>query len=328
MESAKRESKSDNIRKRGGCCLVKTKIMIYFAVIFPVMVISNICCAKDCITSKFLFDIKPNADQPSDIAMGPNGDIYLVDGVNNRIIVVDNTGKRKFEFGQIGAGQGEFKYPLGIDISDDGKVFIADTGNHRIQVFNLKGDFKYLFKVKSGPKEKPSDPVDVLASGLNNYLYISDNDNHKIRVYNQNGTFEFEWGKFGEEPGKFRYPGILAQNEYNEIFVVDVLNTRVQKFDPFGNFIAEIGSWGVLPGKLFRPKGVAVDKKNRVFVTDSYMGVVQVFSDLGRFIGVICEENKNRSFVTPVGIIIDDKAKRLFVVEMRTNKISVLKLSQ
>jgi DNA-binding beta-propeller fold protein YncE len=301
--------------------------MIYFAVIFPVMVISNICYAEDCIGSKFLFDIKPSADQPSDIAMGPNGDIYLVDGVNNRIIVLNSSGKLKFEFGQKGAGKGEFKYPLGIDISDDGKVFIADTGNHRIQVFSLKGDFKYMFKVKSGPEERPSDPVDVLVSGLKNYLYISDNDNHKIKVYDQNGTFEFEWGKFGEEHGEFRYPGILAQNEYNEIFVVDVLNTRVQKFDPFGNFIADIGSWGVLPGKLFRPKGVAVDKKNRVFVTDSYMGVIQVFSDLGHFFGVICENNKNRTFVTPVGIAMDDKTKRLFVVEMRANKISVLKLS-
>jgi DNA-binding beta-propeller fold protein YncE len=307
--------------------LVKTKFIIYFAVFLPVMLISNICFAEDCFGSRFLFDIKTEADQPSDLAIGPKGNIYLVDGVNNRIIVVDNTGKRKFEFGQHGEGQGEFKYPLGIDISDNGKVFIADTGNHRIQVFNLKGDFKYLFNVKSGPEEKPSDPVDVLASGLNDYLYISDNDNHKIKVYNQKGTFEFEWGRFGEEPGEFRYPGILAQNEYNEVFVVDVLNTRVQKFDPFGNFIAEIGSWGVLPGNLFRPKGVAVDKKNRIFVTDSYMGVIQVFTDLGRFVGVICENNKNKTFVTPVGIVIDDKAKRLLVVEMRANKISVLKLS-
>jgi len=301
--------------------------MIYFAVIFPVIAISSICYAEDCIGSKFLFDIKPSADQPSDLAMGPNGDIYLVDGVNNRIIVLNSSGKRKFEFGQKGAGKGEFKYPLGIDISDDGKVFIADTGNHRIQVFDLMGGFKYMFKVKSGPEEKPSDPVDVLASGLKNYLYISDNDNHKIKVYNQNGTFEFEWGKFGEEPGEFRYPGILAQNDHNEICVVDVLNTRVQKFDPFGNFIAEIGSWGVLPGKLFRPKGIALDKKNRVFITDSYMGVIQVFSDLGHFFGVICENNKNRTFVTPVGIAMDDKTKRLLVVEMRANKISVLKLS-
>lgn len=307
--------------------MIKKKYIIYIAVILFGVVISDICAADDCIAGKFLFDIKPKANQPSDIAISSNGDIYLVDGVNNRIIVTDNTGKHKFEFGREGIEKAEFKYPLGIDISDDGKVFVADSGNHRIQIFSLTGDFKYMFKVKSGPEEKPSDPVDVLVSRLDNNLYISDNDNHKIKVYKQNGTFEFEWGSFGEENGEFRYPGILAQNENNEIIVVDVLNTRVQKFDPFGNFIADIGSWGVLPGKMFRPKGVAVDKKNRVFVTDSYMGVVQVFSDLGHFFGVICENNKHKKFVTPVGIAVDDKTKRLLVVEMRANKISVLKLS-
>lgn len=308
--------------------MVKTKIIIYFAVIFYVMVISAICWASDCISSKFLFDIQPNADQPSDIAIDPNSNIYLVDGVNDRIIVVDSHGRYKFSFGRNGSGNGEFEHPLGIDISEDGKVFIADSGNHRVQVFDLKGKFLYLFAVKSGPGEKPSDPVDVAVSKLRNYLYVSDNDNHKIKVYRQNGTFEFEWGRFGEEPGEFRYPGILAINEYNEIFVVDVLNTRVQKFDPFGNFIAEIGSWGVLPGRLFRPKGVAVDKKNRVFISDSYMGFIQIFSDLGHFLGVVCENSKHRKFTTPVGIVMDNKNNRLQVVEMRRNAISVLKLLQ
>jgi sugar lactone lactonase YvrE len=119
---------------------------------------------------------------------------------------------------------------------------------------------------------------------------------------------------------------MLTDNEFNQIFVVDVLNTRVQKFDPFGKFITDIGAWGVLPGKLFRPKGVAIDKKNRVFVSDSYMGLVQVFTDLGGFLGVICENNQKRQFITPVGVYVEEKRNRLQVVEMRGNKISVLKL--
>lgn len=309
--------------------MIKTKVFFtFFGAILATLIIADICYSADCIDSKFLFDIKPNADQPSDISIGPDRNVYLVDGVNNRVIVVDSSGRPKFEFGKKGDGEGEFKHPLGIDIADDGRVFIADSGNHRIQVFNLKGDFQYMFTVKSGPEEKPSDPVDVLVSKLKDYLYVSDNDNHKIKVYTQSGTFQFEWGKFGEGTGEFRYPGILAINAYNEIFVVDVLNTRVQKFDPFGNFIAAIGSWGVLPGKLFRPKGVAVDKKNRIYISDSYMGFIQVFSDLGRFLGVVCENKANRRFTTPVGIAVDDAHERLLVVEMRGNKVSVLKLLQ
>jgi DNA-binding beta-propeller fold protein YncE len=282
----------------------------------------------DCINSKFFLDINTTADQPSDISVGPNGDVYVVDGVNNRVMVFDRKGTMKFSFGTKGTGPGEFKYPLGIDLSGEGKVFIADSGNHRIQVFDLQGNFLRMFTVKAAIREKPSDPVDVLASDFKDYVYVSDNDNHRIKVYDRNGNFQFEWGKFGEGPGDFRYPGILAKSKNNEIYVVDVLNTRVQKFDPFGNYISDIGSWGVLPGQLFRPKGVAIDKKNRVFVSDSYTGLIQVFTDFGRFLGVVCEDNNKKHFITPVGLFIDDKKDILRVVEMRKNKVSVLKILQ
>ena len=280
----------------------------------------------ECINSKSLPDISTEADQPSDISVGPNGYVYLVDGVNSRVIVLDSKGRVKFTFGQKGTSQGEFQHPLGIDISKQGMVFIADSGNHRVQVFDSRGNFLRLFRVRSGPQEKPSDPVDVLVSDFKDYVYVSDNDNHKIKVFDSRGNFQFEWGKFGEGPGDFRYPGILAKNQQNEIFVVDVLNTRVQKFDPFGNHIADIGSWGVLPGNLFRPKGVAIDRKNRVFVSDSYMGLVQVFTDFGRFLGVVCENGKKKNFITPVGLSMDGKNDILRTVEMRKDKISAIQI--
>ncbi len=298
---------------------------ILFISLLCILGISDISSAVECINVRFLFDIKYNLDQPSDLSIGPNGAIYVVNGVENKIMVFDNGGSFKFSFGEEGTGKGQFKYPLGIDISDSGKVFIADSGNHRIQVFDLEGNFLHMFTVKSTPNENPPDPVDVLVSKVKDYIYISDNDNHRIKVYKQNGTYEFEWGRFGEEYGEFRYPGILAINQFNEVFVVDVLNTRVQKFDPFGKYLADIGSWGVLPGKFYRPKGVAIDRKGRVFVSDSYMGVIQVFSDSGRFIGVLCENNKKKQFITPVGIFID-KSDRLFAVEMRENKVTVVKI--
>ncbi len=232
----------------------------------------------------------------------------------------------KFSFGKRGSGKGEFSHPLGIDIAADGKVFIADSGNHRVQVFDSQGNFLHMFSVKASGQEKPSDPVDVLVSNFKDYVYVSDNDNHKIKVYDKIGNFQFEWGKLGEGPGDFRYPGILASNKNNEIYVVDVINTRVQKFDPFGNYITDIGSWGVLPGRLFRPKGVAVDGRNRVFVSDSYMGLIQVFTDFGGFLGVVCENNEKKKFVTPVGLFLDPESDILHVVEMKRNKIGVLKI--
>ena len=296
-------------------------ILIPFLALFP-----SKSYSLECINSKSLPDISTEANQPSDLSLAPNGYIYLVDGVNNRVIVLDREGRVKFTFGQEGTGQGEFEHPLGIDISKEGTVYIADSGNQRVQVFDSNGNFLLLFSVDSGPQERPSDPADVLVSDLKDYIYVSDNDNHKIKVYDTRGNFQFEWGKFGEEPGHFRYPGILAKNQHNEIFVVDVLNTRVQKFDPFGNHILDIGSWGVLPGDLFRPKGIAIDGKDRVFVSDSYMGLIQVFSDSGRFLGVVCEKGTKKHLVTPVGLFMDEKNDILLTVEMRKNAISVTKI--
>ena len=299
---------------------------IYLIVSLFLLFFPNNSYPLDCINSRFLLDINTGANQPSDISVGPKGDIYLVDGVNNRVIVFNRRGKTKFSFGKEGRGPGEFKQPLGIDISAQDEVFIADTGNHRIQVFDAQGNFLRLFTVSSDSSEKPSDPVDVLASAYKGYIYVSDNDNHKVRVYDKGGNFQFQWGKLGEGPGDFRYPGILAKNNNNEIYVVDVLNTRVQKFDPLGNYITDIGSWGVLQGQLFRPKGVAVDSRNRVFVSDSYMGLIQVFADFGRFLGVVCDSNNQKHFITPVGLFIDQKKDILYTVEMRKNQISVIKI--
>jgi len=284
--------------------------------------------AMRCIQSEVLGAIAPaGVDQPSDIAVGPQGRIYLVDGVNNRIVVTDAEGTPQFTFGRSGDGAGELQHPMGIDISKQGEVFIADTGHHRIQVFNLKGGFLYMFPVKTAAGEKPAAPVDVLALDRKSYLYVADRDNHKIKVHKQKGAFVFEWGRFGEERGQFRYPGILAANQYNQILVVDVLNTRVQVFDPDGNFITEIGAWGVSPGQLFRPKGVAVDKADRVFITDSFMGCIQVFTDLGGFLGVVCLNGTKGDFTTPVGLAFDAE-NRLFVVEMRANRIRIVKVAQ
>jgi DNA-binding beta-propeller fold protein YncE len=281
----------------------------------------------ECFDSTFLFHARPGADQPSDVAVGPAGDIFLVDGVNHRVIVMEPDGRPKLTFGKEGTGNGEFRRPLGIDISQ-GRVWIADTGNRRIQVFDGNGHFLHMFPVAARPGEKPADPVDVLALGLRQHVYVADNDNHNIKVYNHSGVFQFSFGKFGQGTGEFRYPATLAANEFNQIFVVDVLNTRVQKFDPFGNYLTFIGSWGVLPGNLFRPKGVAVDKKNRVFVSDSYMGLVQAFTDLGRFLGVVCQNGKKKELTTPVGLGFDEAGARLHVVEMRANRVSVIEIAK
>jgi DNA-binding beta-propeller fold protein YncE len=287
---------------------------------------SHSATALECIAVQERASWPLPVDQPSDLAPGPSGDLYLVDGVNHRVVVVDTDGRVRFTFGTPGSGPGQMQSPVGIDIAGQ-NVFIADTGNHRIQIFDLAGRFVDQFEVSGTPAGKPSDPVDVLASGLKNRIYVADNDNHNIKVFDGQGRYLSFWGGFGEGSGEFRYPGMLAVNTFNELLVVDVLNTRVQKFDPLANYLTEIGGWGVTAGKLVRPKGVAVDGRDRVYISDSYMGVVQVFTDQGRLLGVLCSGKAVYRLTTPVGMAVSVDGRHLFVVEMRANRIRKLELT-
>jgi sugar lactone lactonase YvrE len=88
-------------------------------------------------------------NEPSDILVAPNGDIFVADGhggpsTNNRIVKFDKTGKYIKEWGKKGYGPGEFNVPHNLAMDSAGRLFVADRANNRIQVFDQDG--KYLFE--------------------------------------------------------------------------------------------------------------------------------------------------------------------------------------
>ena len=98
---------------------------------------------------RHLFDVARDFLQPSDVAAGAEGRIYVLDGVNHRVAVFDAAGAYLFSFGGRGRAPGLFAYPLGIAIDSRGRVYVADTGNRRIQIFDARGTSEALFDVVS-----------------------------------------------------------------------------------------------------------------------------------------------------------------------------------
>jgi len=276
------------------------------------------------VNVELLFEITDQLNQPSDVAVSKDGQIYVVDGVNNRIRIFNSQGSPVSAFGTEGAGEGEFKYPLGIDIADSGRIYVADSGNHRVQIFDRAGGFVAQIKL-SATKNHPADPTDLAVDETRNRCYIVDNDNHRILVYDlSNLRLLDSYGTAGTDKRAFRYPFLIALDKEKYLYIVDVINTRVQVLNPEGLFVNFIGGWGVEKGEFFRPKGVAVDKNSRVYVSDSYTGVVQIFKSTGDFYAAVGEpaNGKVKKFKTPVGIFIDHR-DRLYVVEMFANKVGV-----
>ncbi len=276
-----------------------------------------------------LFEITDKLNQPSDVAVSKNGNIYVVDGVNNKIRIYDNNGSHLTSFGSKGSGNSEFKNPLGICLGDSGNVYIADSGNHRIQVFSPEGSFMSAFLIPAF-SGMPSDPTDISVNEKNGKGYIVDNDNHQILVYDlwANKLLD-RYGESGTGKRNFRYPFLITMSQKKYLYIVDVINTRVQVLNKDGLFVTFIGGWGVKKGEFFRPKGVATDNHHRVYVSDSYLGVIQVFTPEGDFLSVIGDPSTHgvKKFNSPVGIFVDI-SNRLYVVEMFANRVSVFKIQK
>jgi peptidylglycine monooxygenase len=81
-------------------------------------------------------------NHPSDTCVAPNGEIYISDGYGNSSVHrFSPDGEHIASFGSPGRGPGEFCVPHSIRVSDDGRVYVADRENNRVQVFTPEGQF-------------------------------------------------------------------------------------------------------------------------------------------------------------------------------------------
>jgi sugar lactone lactonase YvrE len=115
-------------------------------------------------------------DQPNDVLVAPNGDIFVADGHpgngNNRIVKYSSDGRYLMEWGETGSNPGEFRTPHALAMDDNGLLYVGDRSNRRIQVFEQDGTFVRDFYNMGR------------ASGItirNNKLYVADSESSFAR---------------------------------------------------------------------------------------------------------------------------------------------------
>ena len=105
-------------------------------------------------------------NQPSDVAVAPNGDIFVADGhdenSNARIVKFSKDGTFIKTWGKRGSAPGEFDTPHGLAFDSRGRLFVADRGNNRIQIFDQEGKFLEEWKQFSRPSGIYIDKKDVV----------------------------------------------------------------------------------------------------------------------------------------------------------------------
>jgi sugar lactone lactonase YvrE len=113
-------------------------------------------------------------NQPSDVAVAANGDIFVADGhdenSNARIVKFSKDGKFIKTWGKRGSAPGEIDTPHGLAFDSRGRLFVADRGNNRIQIFDQDGKFLDAWKQFSRPSGIYIDKNDV--------LYVADSESN------------------------------------------------------------------------------------------------------------------------------------------------------
>lgn len=261
---------------------------------------------------------------PTSVAVGPAGQVWVADGVNDRVVefAVDGT----YVAMVVEAAGTPLARPTSVAATDDGRLWIGDGDNRRVVVVGgPDGDEEIAFDPEIDTSEL--DITDLAVSADGERLWIVDNSAHRVLHCDlATGTWEV-LGSLGEAWGQLRYPFNAAASADGGVVVTDGINGRVQGFGIDGLPARPIGRYGVTPGRMFRPKGIAVGPSGHTWVSDSVLGVVQVFGSRGQLLDVVqAEDGDPLRLSEPVGIEV--VGSRLFVVELRPGRVREFQVSE
>lgn len=256
-----------------------------------------------------------------------HGRVYVTDTAQDAVLLFDVPDGRFHQFGQDDPGR--LEKPIGITVSKQGEVYVADILARRVLVYNLNGT--YLRTLGSDELFRRPDGVAISPDGTRLYVVdvggISNND-HRVQVLDPNtGKLLQTIGTRGEGDGQFNLPLQAATGPDGTLYVVDGGNFRVEAFDPTGKFLFKFGKVGRFPGDFARPKGIATDKDGNIYVVDTAFGNVQIFDKKGHvlmFIGSRDRAGKPGKFFLPAGVAVGEDG-RIYMVDQYFRKIDVFK---
>jgi tripartite motif-containing protein 71 len=237
-------------------------------------------------------------DNPFDVEVGPNGNVYVAEGANDRIQRFTAAGALLGGWGTSGTDEGEFVLPGALGTDPTGNVYVADAGNDRIQKFTSVGSFvrtwgwgvdngANAFQICSSGCQQglasltPGDGQFFLPNSIavnaDSEVYVGASENNRIQKFDLLGNFLTKWGMEGSDSAEFSAPDGVAIDPAGDVYVSDGGNSRIQKFSHDGDFFTKFGGPGIGDGQFDFPLDLDFDSAGNLYVIDRFNNRVQKF---------------------------------------------------
>ncbi len=221
--------------------------------------------------------------EPWDVAVGPDGSVYVADTWAHRIQKFTPDGEFITQwgtFGQFGMGNPEgrsaFYGPRSIAVAPDGTVYVSDTGNKRVQVFDPDGQFIREWGGGGAAPGQLDEPMGV-AVGPDGNIYVADTWNRRVQVLEPDGTPVTVWEIAGWDNTEADERPYLAVDDGERVYVSDPGHYRILVFDSQGTYLYSFGRFGFDAFSFALPMGVALGPDGSLYISDAASHRVMVF---------------------------------------------------
>lgn len=281
----------------------------------------------------------PYFSRPNDVAIDGQR-IYVSDTGNNRVCVFNLKGVFLFSFGRLGVAlppagtladwmPGRFNYPFGIDVDSKGQIFVADTGNRRIQVFSSQGKPLFWFPFLKDRTWGSVFPLTLDVVG--NRLYVADGFKKRIAVFDLKGNYLFSLGERGRLAGMIAGPLGVAATPDGTVLITDNRNLTLTAYQPLGKIFWVRGRppKGLVSAKRFfgLPAGVAVDEDGFVYLVDAFAFNLKIFNLRGELLAEVGKRGTARGeFNFPRGVKVYKNL--LAVADMENNRVQIFRVNK
>jgi tripartite motif-containing protein 71 len=246
------------------------------------------------------------------LAVAGDGSLLVADGASNRVVRFDANGALLNSWGGTGTDVGQFHFGAGGGNSaaaggglaaSGNVVYVADTGNDRIQRFTIDGGHGAEI-VAAGTL---ANPRGVAVRGSR--MAVADDQHHRVVVFDTGGHVLRTVGTGpGTMPGQLNFPYGVGFDPQGRLFVADDLNHRVVRYSSGPNYPykARWGSYGTAPGQLAYPRGLAIDAGGNVYVANTGDDRIDVFDRGGKLLRSFGTSGRAAGqFDEPLGVATD-----------------------